>query len=76
MASTLAEFFKNDWSRAEGDAGRVVEPGHQLEWAWILAQYHRLTGAEVAREAQALVDFAERFGVDPTTQVDVSAGAR
>jgi N-acylglucosamine 2-epimerase/mannose-6-phosphate isomerase len=65
---TLAEFFDKDWKRVDGEAGRLVEPGHQLEWAWILAQYQRLTGADVTREAKALVDFAERFGVDPQSQ--------
>ncbi len=35
-SGTLAEYFTDDWSRAPGEEGRIVEPGHQLEWAWIL----------------------------------------
>lgn len=66
---TLAEFFTRDWGRAEGEAGRLVEPGHQFEWAWILAQYQRLSGKDVTREAEALVGFAEKFGVDQQSQV-------
>jgi mannose/cellobiose epimerase-like protein (N-acyl-D-glucosamine 2-epimerase family) len=30
---TLAEFSSEDWSRASGEDGRRIEPGHQLEWA-------------------------------------------
>lgn len=63
---TLGEYFTEDWRRIVGEHGRRVEPGHQFEWAWILAQYHRLTGREVVNEAQALVEFAERC-VDPET---------
>ena len=66
---TLAEFFAEDWRRAEGEDGRVVEPGHQLEWAWILAQYQRLTGTDMIHETQALVRFAETYGVDQATHM-------
>ena len=37
----LREFFQQDWSPAEGEDGRLVEPGHQFEWAWLLARYAR-----------------------------------
>jgi N-acylglucosamine 2-epimerase/mannose-6-phosphate isomerase len=66
---TLAEFFTDDWRRAPGDPGRLVEPGHQFEWAWILANYQRLSGTNLITEARTLVEFAERHGVDPHTQL-------
>jgi mannose/cellobiose epimerase-like protein (N-acyl-D-glucosamine 2-epimerase family) len=66
---TLAEYFTEDWRRLPTDRGRIVEPGHQFEWAWILASYHRLTGNYVRTEAAALVDFAERHGVDRDVHV-------
>lgn len=66
---TLAEYFTQDLKRIEGEQGRSAEPGHQLEWAWILAQYQRQSGEKLTKEAAALVDFAERFGVDPQTQL-------
>lgn len=50
----LREFFGEDWRPAAGEAGRLVEPGHQFEWAWLMARYARLrtdAGAlEVARK--------------------------
>ncbi|MEZ0000125.1 mannose/cellobiose epimerase-like protein (N-acyl-D-glucosamine 2-epimerase family) [Sinorhizobium fredii] len=61
--STLAEYFTEDWSRDPGQSGQLVEPGHQFEWAWILANYQRLTGRKVGEHIEALVRFAERHGV-------------
>ncbi len=37
----LREFFSSDWSPAEGPDGSLVEPGHQFEWAWLLARHAR-----------------------------------
>jgi mannose-1-phosphate guanylyltransferase/mannose-6-phosphate isomerase len=37
----LREFFEADWSPAGGEAGRLVEPGHQFEWAWLLTRWGR-----------------------------------
>jgi mannose/cellobiose epimerase-like protein (N-acyl-D-glucosamine 2-epimerase family) len=61
---TLGERFTEDWRRLPGEEGRTLEPGHHFEWAWILAQYQRLKGADLSAEAYALASFAERFGVD------------
>lgn len=63
---TLAEFFEEDWSRAAGEAGRRVEPGHHFEWAWILNDRQRLLGGDMTRYIEALVAFAERHGISPT----------
>ena len=64
---TLGEFFAEDWTPAPGDAGTHVEPGHHLEWAWLLDQYERLTGGEAGPEINRLYGFALRHGVDPAT---------
>lgn len=61
----LLEFFTDDWRPAPGDDGKLVEPGHQFEWAWILANCKRLIGVDMDDEARALVRFAEVAGVDP-----------
>ncbi|GAA0868191.1 mannose-1-phosphate guanylyltransferase/mannose-6-phosphate isomerase [Brevundimonas basaltis] len=37
----LREFFDADWRPAAGEAGRLVEPGHQFEWAWLLTRWGR-----------------------------------
>lgn len=66
-SSTLAEYFDQDWRRAPGERGRIIEPGHQFEWAWILRHLTRLTGADFAGTAHGLFAFAEAHGVDPVT---------
>lgn len=68
-SQTLAEFFTSDWSRAEGGDGRITEPGHQFEWAWILNNAQNTVGMDLGDEARALVSFAEKYGVDQKTGV-------
>jgi len=36
-SGALCEFFDADWRPLTGEAG-LIEPGHQFEWAWLLAQ--------------------------------------
>ncbi len=55
----VAEAFEADW-RAASD---IFEPGHQLEWAGILGNYSKLTGDDVLSDVDALIAFAERYGV-------------
>lgn len=66
--ATLAEIFTEDWRRAPGDEGRCVEPGHHLEWAWILDCARRDLGIDLSPQVRAAVGFAERYGIDPVTR--------
>ena len=43
----LREFFNAQWKPKEGPDGTVVEPGHQFEWAWLLARWARFSGQEI-----------------------------
>jgi N-acylglucosamine 2-epimerase/mannose-6-phosphate isomerase len=72
-SGVLPEFFDDDWNPVPDEPGRIVEPGHQLEWAWILAQHQRLTGADNAGAIMALVQFAESHGVDPVSRAVYNA---
>jgi len=63
-SGTLAEYFNDDWSRASGEDGGITEPGHQMEWAWILNSARKLLGVDTAAEIRATIGFAERHGVD------------
>ena len=64
-SQTLAEYFTDDLTRAPGADGRIVEPGHQLEWAWILNSCRKQFGLDLGAEIRALAGFASRHGVDP-----------
>lgn len=70
---TLHEYFDDAWWPAVGAAGRHVEPGHMLEWAWILNQARKLIGASTAGDIHALIDFAELHGVDPVSGATFNA---
>ncbi len=70
----VLEFFDRDWRPAQGVDGRVVEPGHQYEWAWLLLRWSaRRKEARSAKKASdvayRLVALAEAHGVDRTRGV-------
>jgi len=51
----LREFFNEDWAPADGEDGQLFEPGHQFEWAWLLARYGLLRGdARASAASRAL----------------------
>ena len=60
----LREFFGPDWRPAEGEAGRLVEPGHQFEWAWLLTRWGRLRGDPWALEAARRLFAVGERGLD------------
>lgn len=58
----LTEYFNDVWLPAEGDRGRICEPGHHFEWVWLLLKYCRLTNSNVARYSGALYGNAILYG--------------
>jgi len=58
----LHESFDASWVRTNDLAGRLVEPGHEYEWAWLLLGWgcHR---ADAREAAIRLIDNAEAHGV-------------
>lgn len=50
----LREFFDADWRPAPGKEGRIVEPGHQFEWAWLLERWSRRGRPDVLVPARRL----------------------
>jgi mannose/cellobiose epimerase-like protein (N-acyl-D-glucosamine 2-epimerase family) len=61
----LHEFFAEDWSFELGVDGRIVEPGHQFEWAWLLERWARLRNRQDARQAaRRLYEIGRDHGVD------------
>jgi mannose-6-phosphate isomerase len=71
----LREYFDDAWRPMAGASGRVVEPGHQFEWAWLLLKWagFKVCDAHRARvchrAAERLIDLGERWGVDPVRGV-------
>lgn len=69
----LREVFDADWRPAAGDDGRLVEPGHQFEWAWLLTRWGALKGSEAARATARRLFDAGVKGVDARRSVAVNA---
>ncbi|EAV43920.1 ManA, mannose-6-phosphate isomerase [Stappia aggregata IAM 12614] len=70
VSGGLREFFNGDWTPFDGDKGRVMEPGHQFEWAWLLARWgqsRKDAGALIA--ARRLYDIAWTYGIDESRGV-------
>lgn len=71
-SGALGEFYGLDWSPPA--EGQTIEPGHQFEWAWLLANWARIRGQpEGAHAAERLYTLASRCGVDPVRGVAIDA---
>jgi mannose-6-phosphate isomerase len=60
----LHEAFGPDWGPTTGIDGRIIEPGHQFEWAWLLERWSRLRGDPAAHTAALSLFEAGKAGVD------------
>ena len=71
--SALREFFAEDWSPAPGVEGRICEPGHHYEWAFLLDRWARLTGRSKPEPVARLIAFADARGIDALRGVTINA---
>ncbi|MDP1874111.1 AGE family epimerase/isomerase [Phenylobacterium sp.] len=69
----LREFFDAAWTPAPGEDGRLIEPGHQFEWAWLLARWSQMSGEPRALSAARRLYAAGLRGVDPARGVAINA---
>jgi mannose/cellobiose epimerase-like protein (N-acyl-D-glucosamine 2-epimerase family)/glycosyltransferase involved in cell wall biosynthesis len=72
-SGALREFFAADWSPAAGTQGRVCDPGHHYEWAFLLDRWARLTGRSKPPAVSTLIAFADTHGLDAKRGVAVNA---
>lgn len=59
----LGEAYATDWTPAPGVAGRIIEPGHQYEWAWLLLRARNHHPAPLRDVALRLIAIGEEHGV-------------
>jgi mannose/cellobiose epimerase-like protein (N-acyl-D-glucosamine 2-epimerase family) len=69
----LREFFADDWSPVPGVEGRICEPGHHYEWAFLLDRWVRLTSRNTPEAVPRLVAFADSHGLDACRGVAINA---
>ncbi|MDA5636278.1 AGE family epimerase/isomerase, partial [Agrobacterium sp. ST15.16.024] len=64
--------FEHDWTPHKSDKGRIMEPGHQFEWAWLLVRWGSLrNNAEAIDKAKRLFEIGEEHGICPRRKVAV-----
>jgi mannose/cellobiose epimerase-like protein (N-acyl-D-glucosamine 2-epimerase family) len=64
ITGTVRETFDGNWKVQHANGENVVEPGHQMEWAWLLREWQRLTGSPVDSRVDCLIAHAITYGVD------------
>jgi mannose-6-phosphate isomerase len=60
----VREIFTANWKPDRASGENSVEPGHQMEWAWLLREWERLSGVSVEGRVSRLVAHAARHGID------------
>ena len=63
QSGALREFFDAEWNPAPGIEGRIVEPGHQFEWAWLLLRWAGSKNTRARTAALKLIEVGESHGV-------------
>lgn len=69
----LREFFTADWTPAHGQDGRLIEPGHQFEWSWLLSRHALARGDDRAMAAAKRLYQHGLGGIDAGRGVAVDA---
>jgi mannose/cellobiose epimerase-like protein (N-acyl-D-glucosamine 2-epimerase family) len=60
----VREIFDENWKPERAAGENFVEPGHQMEWAWLLREWERLTGSPADERIGRLVAHATTYGID------------
>jgi mannose/cellobiose epimerase-like protein (N-acyl-D-glucosamine 2-epimerase family) len=67
MTGTVREMFDGSWKPDRSSGENLIEPGHQMEWAWLLREWERLGGVSAGERVSRLVAHATRYGIDGET---------
>ncbi|HEX3913369.1 MAG TPA: AGE family epimerase/isomerase [Steroidobacteraceae bacterium] len=62
-SGALGESYLASWEPTPGIAGRIIEPGHQFEWAWLLLRCENGHPVPLRPVALRLIFIGDRFGV-------------
>jgi mannose-6-phosphate isomerase len=74
VSGGLREYYDGDWNPMPAIQGRIIEPGHQFEWAWLLLRWGRLAGRDDATAAALrMIAIGEGPGVDARRGVAIFA---
>ena len=71
-AGALLEYFDADLRPLDGDEGRIVEPGHCFEWAWLFEILAEWGAPGAVAASDRLTAFGRRHGLDAGRGVAVN----
>lgn len=57
----VLEYFNDDWSLPMASQ-QIIEPGHMMEWVWLLRQYQSISGIDVEDICRGLYHRALAYG--------------
>lgn len=63
VSGAVGETFTASWHATPGMASRIIEPGHQFEWAWLLLQCRHRNWPARRTRALRLIALGEEEGV-------------
>jgi mannose-6-phosphate isomerase len=69
-AGAIGENFDRSWNPAPAFAGRIIEPGHQYEWAWLLMRCGGYRANVNRATALRLIAFGESWGIRDGTAIN------
>ena len=62
--AALPEYFDDAWRPLTDGSGRIVEPGHEFEWSWLLHRWNALGGGDLREIAEQLRVNGELYGIN------------
>lgn len=68
QAGVLREFFAPDWTLLANGRSDHVEPGHMVEWVWLLRRYGSLAARPVDGFCARLLASGTRLGEQPGSE--------
>lgn len=71
-SGALLEYFDEDLNPAPGIEGRIAEPGHCFEWAWLFENLNAAGWSRGVEVSDRLVHFARRTGIDASRGVAIN----
>jgi len=71
-SGALLEYFDVELQPLEGEDGRVVEPGHCFEWAWLFERLSDWDAPGASAVSDRMAAFARRHGLDPVHGVAIN----
>ena len=71
-SGALLEYFTDDLEPVAGAEGRIAEPGHCFEWAWLFEQLADRGWEAACSNSEGLTGFGRRYGIDAKRNVAIN----